>query len=52
MLQENHLNLNQQQKKTAELNNYGLFEDNKDSYENIINSLLRINELDQKHLME
>lgn len=35
-------------RKLAELNNYGLFEDNKYSYESIINSLLGINELDQK----
>ncbi len=35
-------------KKLAELNNYGLFEKNKDSYEHIINNLLGLNELDQK----
>jgi CRISPR/Cas system-associated protein endoribonuclease Cas2 len=37
-------------RKLAELNNYGLFEDNQNSYENIINSLLGINDLDQKAL--
>lgn len=35
-------------KKLAELNNYGLFSKNKDSYEKIINTVLGFNELDQK----
>jgi hypothetical protein len=35
-------------KKLAELYNYGIFEKNKDSYENVFNRLLGINDLDQK----
>lgn len=35
-------------RKLAELHNYGLFEESKDSYEKIINSVLGLNELDQK----